>query len=43
MTLNRRLIVGCALCAVSGLIATRASAQAGAPAATAGVKRKALS
>jgi quercetin dioxygenase-like cupin family protein len=37
MNINRRLIVGCALCAVPGLIATSASAQT---AATAGVKRK---
>jgi quercetin dioxygenase-like cupin family protein len=45
MNLNRRLIVGCALCAVPGLIATgtSASAQSAAPAATAGVKRKILS
>jgi quercetin dioxygenase-like cupin family protein len=43
MNLNRRLIVGCALCAVPGLIATKASAQSGAPAATDGVKRKIVS
>lgn len=42
MNLNRRLIVGCALCAVPGLIATSISAQP-APAATAGVKRKVIS
>ena len=42
MNLNRRRIVGCALCAVSGLIATGASAQSGAPAATPGVKRQIL-
>ncbi|MBL6615032.1 MAG: cupin domain-containing protein [Reyranella sp.] len=41
MTINRRLIVGCALCAVSGLVATRVSAQTP-PAATPGVKRKIL-
>jgi len=42
MNLNRRRIVGCALCAVSGLIATSVSAQSGAPAATPGVTRKIL-
>jgi quercetin dioxygenase-like cupin family protein len=43
MNLNRRRIVGCALCAVSGLMATRVSAQSGAPVATPGVTRKILS
>src|ERR1700726_3410640 len=43
MNLNRRRIVGCALCAVSGLIATGVSAQSGAPATTPGVTRKILS
>ena len=41
MVVNRRLIVGCALCAVSGLVATRVAAQAP-PAATPGVKRRIL-
>jgi quercetin dioxygenase-like cupin family protein len=44
MTLNRRMIVGCALCAVPGLIATSTTGMAqSAPAATPGVKRKILS
>lgn len=44
MNINRRLIVGCALCAVPGLIATSTTGLAQpAPAATAGVKRKVLS
>ncbi len=45
MNLNRRMIFGCALCAVPALIATSTTgmAQAPAPAATAGVKRKVLS
>src|SRR5215472_18569135 len=42
MDQTRRLIVGCALCAVGGLFATRAGAQAPAPAATPGVKRTIL-
>jgi quercetin dioxygenase-like cupin family protein len=44
MNLNRRLIMGCALCTVPGLIATSTTGMAqSAPAATAGVKRKVLS
>ena len=44
MKLNRRMIFGCALCAVPGLIATSTTGMAqSAPAATAGVKRKILS
>jgi quercetin dioxygenase-like cupin family protein len=44
VNLNRRLIVGCALCALPGLIATSTTGLAQpAPAATAGVKRKILS
>ena len=45
MNLNRRMIFGCALCAVPALIATSTTgmAQTAAPAATAGVKRKVLS
>jgi quercetin dioxygenase-like cupin family protein len=42
MNINRRLVVGCALCAASGLFATGASAQSAAPAATPGVRRKIL-
>jgi quercetin dioxygenase-like cupin family protein len=44
MKLNRRMIFGCALCAVPGLIASSTTGMAqSAPAATAGVKRKILS
>ena len=44
MGLNRRMIVGCALCALPGLIATSTTGMAqSAPAATPGVKRKILS
>src|SRR5476651_2619737 len=44
MKLNRRMIFGCALCAVPGLIATSTTGMAqSAPAATPGVKRKILS
>jgi quercetin dioxygenase-like cupin family protein len=40
--LTRRGFAGCALCAITGFVATEASAQ-GAPAATSGVTRKILS
>lgn len=44
MNLNRRMIFGCALCAVPALLATSTTGMAqGAPAATAGVKRKVIS
>ena len=40
--LTRRSFAGCALCAITGFVATEAAAQ-GAPAATSGVTRKILS
>jgi len=40
--LTRRGFAGCAVCAITGFVATEASAQ-GAPAATSGVTRKLLS
>jgi quercetin dioxygenase-like cupin family protein len=41
--LTRRVFAGCALCAVTGFIATGVSAQGTPPAATTGVTRKILS
>ncbi|HEY1310002.1 MAG TPA: cupin domain-containing protein [Pseudolabrys sp.] len=41
--LTRRGFTGCALCAITGFIASDASAQGAPPAATPGVKRKVLS
>ena len=41
--LTRRGFASCALCAISGFVATDASAQTTPPAVTAGVKRKILS
>ena len=41
--LTRRGFAGCAICAVTGVIATDASAQAAAPVATTGYTRKILS
>ena len=41
--LTRRGFAGCALCAITGFIASDASAQGAPPAATPGIKRKILS
>jgi quercetin dioxygenase-like cupin family protein len=43
MLTRRGFTASCAICAVTGFIATEASAQGAPPAATAGVKRKILS
>lgn len=40
--LNRRLLVGCALCSLGGLVASAAAAEAQPAAATGGIKRKIL-